>query len=84
MKKSITRLGALAAASMLVLAGCAEAPTETTGGESSESSAAAENTAAADDAASEDATADEAAPAGDNADFKACMVSDFGGFSTLR
>ena len=80
MKKSITRLGALAAASMLVLAGCAEAPTETTGGEGSESSAAAEDTAAADDAASEDATASEAAPAGDNADFKACMVSDFGGF----
>ncbi len=67
MKKSLTKAGALAAATLLALSACAQPPSESSsspkgGGESS-------------------------APAGDKSGgaegdkkFKACMVSDFGGF----
>lgn len=68
MKKSLFKLASVIGVSALVLAGCAEAPDTTPG----------EPTTAA--TPSDDATVEEtegAAPAGD---FKACMVSDAGGF----
>ncbi|RMB58399.1 BMP family lipoprotein [Tessaracoccus antarcticus] len=68
MKKSLLKLASVIGASALVLAGCAEAPNTTPG----EPTAAVSPTDATSMAPS-----DSAAPA---ADFKACMVSDAGGF----
>ncbi|RRD46663.1 BMP family protein [Tessaracoccus sp. OH4464_COT-324] len=66
MKKSIIKVGALATASLLALAACAQPPSATT----SESPKA-----------SGSATASESAgTSGAKSDFKACMVSDAGGF----
>ncbi len=69
MKKSLLKLASVIGVSALVLAGCAEAPETTTPGEPT---AAVSPT----DGASVEPT-DSMAPA---ADFKACMVSDAGGF----
>ena len=67
--KKITQLGALAAASLLVLSACAEPPAETTN--------ASKSPAASSDASS---SADDSGDKGNTENFKACMVSDFGGF----
>ncbi len=70
MKKSLMRVGALAAASLLALSACAEPPAENTAAPTNDASATAGESSAPAETESE-AT---------NADFKACMVSDFGGF----
>ena len=73
MKKSILRVGALAAASMLALSACAEAPdTDPTADPGDDATTAAEDPT--------DAETDAPEPDGEAVDFKACMVSDFGGF----
>ena len=66
--KTITKIGALAAASLLALSACAEPPAETTN--------ASNSPAASSDASSSEGSGDK----GDSKNFKACMVSDFGGF----
>ena len=62
MTKSLLKLASIAAASVLALSACAQAPTTNPTAEGSRSSTAAPGSQA---------------PA---SDFKACMVSDFGGF----
>lgn len=69
MKKSLLKLASVIGASALVLAGCAEAPDTETPGETTAVSTPS-------DGASMEET-EGAEPAGD---FKACMVSDAGGF----
>lgn len=71
MKNSLLRVGALAAASLLALSACAEPPAENTAAPSNDASATAGESSAPAETESETAA---------NADFKACMVSDFGGF----
>jgi basic membrane protein A and related proteins len=67
-KKSLLRVGAVAAASLLSLSACAEPPAENTAAPApADSSAAVESSAPAE-------------TEGEATDFKACMVSDFGGF----
>lgn len=68
MKKSLTRVGALAAASLLALSACAQPPAETT------------SSAPADSKSSEASTEEGKGSTGDEKKFKACMVSDSGGF----
>lgn len=70
MKKSLLKLASVIGASAIVLAGCAEAPTTATPGDPT--SAASQSVDP-----SMEASTDASAPA---ADFKACMVSDAGGF----
>lgn len=65
--RRMTTFAALGAAATLVLSACGDAPEDDT------------DTPAGDDTAATD-TADEPAAGGDSADFKACMVSDAGGF----
>ncbi len=65
MKKSLTRVGALAAASLLALSACAQPPSETT------SSPAPGGSESASAATGGESTGEK---------FKACMVSDSGGF----
>ena len=67
--KKITQLGALAVASLLALSACAEPPSET--------SSPGSSTAASGDASS---ASKDSGDKGDSKKFKACMVSDFGGF----
>lgn len=68
----VFKIAAVSAAAVMVLAACGEAPPEETETDPP-ASAPADN--------SDDTTATEdAAPAEDNSDFKACMVSDAGGF----
>ncbi len=69
MKKSLLKLASVIGASALVLSGCATAPETTTPGEPTEA------VSPTDDASME--TSEGTEPAGD---FKACMVSDAGGF----
>ncbi|MGC1208307.1 MAG: BMP family ABC transporter substrate-binding protein, partial [Ornithinimicrobium sp.] len=67
--RQVIKLAAVSAAATLVLAACGDAPDEeepASGG--------------SDPAASSDDAGESAAPAGDAADFQACMVSDAGGF----
>ena len=64
MTKSLLKLASLAAISSLLLSACAEAPTTT-------------SSSPAGSAPASSATGDATAASGD---FKACMVSDFGGF----
>lgn len=77
MKKSILRVGALAAASLLALTACAEAPTE-----DPTAAPGDDATTATADATDEETEAPEEteSPDGEAVDYKACMVSDFGGF----
>ncbi len=70
MKKSLLKLASVIGASAIVLAGCAEAPTTATPGDPT--SVASQSV----DPSMEASTDASAAPA----DFKACMVSDAGGF----
>lgn len=65
--KKITQAGALVAASLLALTACAEPPSETT-------------TTPGSEAPSSSTSASESAGKSGAEDFKACMVSDFGGF----
>ncbi|MFT3887391.1 MAG: BMP family ABC transporter substrate-binding protein [Arachnia sp.] len=67
MKKSMLSFLALASASALALAGCAEPPSQTTNTPGTGGSKPASSPTATD-------------PAPSGADFKACMVSDAGGF----
>lgn len=67
--KKITQLGAFAVASLLALSACAEPPAETTN--------ASKSPAASADASS---SSDDSGDKGNTENFKACMVSDFGGF----
>ncbi len=67
--RQVIKFAAVSAAATLVLAACGDAPDEeepASGG--------------SDPAASSDDAGESAAPAGDAADFQACMVSDAGGF----
>lgn len=68
----VFKIAAVSAAAVMVLAACGEAPPEET---ETETPAAAPADNGDDTTATEDA-----APAQDNSDFKACMVSDAGGF----
>lgn len=73
----VFKIAAVSAAAVMVLAACGEAPDE-----ESETDTAAEADAG-DDGGSETGDAGEeteAAGGGDNSDFKACMISDAGGF----
>lgn len=70
MKKSMLKLASVIGVSALVLAGCAEAPTTTTPGDTT-----AATTPSGDPSMAESTGGTE--PKGD---FKACMVSDAGGF----
>ena len=68
----VFKIAAVSAAAVMVLAACGEAPPEEEETESASPAAPADN--------GDDTTATEdAAPAEDNSDFKACMVSDAGG-----
>ncbi|RRD51454.1 BMP family protein [Arachnia propionica] len=67
MTKSLLKFATLAAAGALALTSCAQAPTSTPSG----------STAASGSASASSSTGGGEAPTGD---FKACMVSDFGGF----
>lgn len=75
MKKSLLRVGAIAAVSAFALSACAEPPAD-------DAPTAGEETTDAGNGASESETASEGTGegTGGDADFKACMVSDFGGF----
>ncbi|USQ77207.1 BMP family ABC transporter substrate-binding protein [Ornithinimicrobium cryptoxanthini] len=69
----VFKIAAASAAAVMVLAACGEAPSEDNETEAASPAAPADN--------NDDTTATEdAAPAEDNSDFKACMVSDAGGF----
>ena len=70
MKKSLLKLASVIGVSALVLAGCAEAPETTTPGD----------TVAASTPAGGETTAETSEGTEPAADFKACMVSDAGGF----
>ena len=73
--RRVLKLAALGAAATLSLAACGQAP------DSAESTTTSETSAdAGDTSTAEDTAADTEAAGGDNADFKACMVSDSGGF----
>ncbi|MDO5736092.1 MAG: BMP family ABC transporter substrate-binding protein [Propionibacteriaceae bacterium] len=69
MKKSLLKLASVIGVSALVLAGCAEAPNATPG-----------ETTAASTPAEGDPSMDSTDGTGAAGDFKACMVSDAGGF----
>ncbi len=71
MKKSLFKLASVIGVSALVLAGCAEAPETTTPGDTPAVSTPAEGETSAAETPEETAAA---------TDFKACMVSDAGGF----
>ncbi len=74
----VFKIAAMSAAAMLVLAGCGEAPDEDT-----ETTSDTEADAGSDEGSetgSDDTEQTEAAGGGDNSDFKACMISDAGGF----
>lgn len=73
MKKTLFKLAAVLGASALALTACAEAPPETTTEPSVSDTVAEEPT-------TEETTAEEATPSATTSDFKACMVSDSGGF----
>ncbi|RIK17533.1 MAG: BMP family ABC transporter substrate-binding protein [Acidobacteria bacterium] len=73
--RRVLKLAALGAAATLSLAACGQAPDSAESTTTSETSADAGDTSTAEDTAE-----DTEAAGGDNADFKACMVSDSGGF----
>lgn len=79
MKKTMLKLAAVLGASVLALTACAEAPPETTTEPSVSDTVAEEPTT--EETAGEEPTAEETTDATNAAtDFKACMVSDSGGF----
>ncbi|QDO87969.1 BMP family ABC transporter substrate-binding protein [Ornithinimicrobium ciconiae] len=78
----VFKIAAVSAAAVLVLAACSDAPDEDTETTDTETSADAGDggDATADDTGQTDDGSDQTAVAGDMADFKACMISDAGGF----
>lgn len=79
MRVSLKMAGVLTAGA-LALSACGEAPEES-GGSTSKSVSAASSDAASSAPAGDSSGSEEAAPAGEvNKDYKACMVSDSGGF----
>lgn len=83
MKKSLVRVSALAVAALLGLSACAEAPTQTQTpdpGTSPTGGTTDGGTDGATDDATDKPTDDATEGGGDGGDYKACMVSDFGGF----
>ncbi|WP_238146599.1 BMP family lipoprotein [Ornithinimicrobium murale] len=70
----VFKIAAVSAAAVMVLAACGDAPDEETETTSDTDNAADEGEQTGDD------ESEETAAGGDNSDFKACMISDAGGF----
>ena len=73
--RRVLKLAALGAAATLSLSACGQAPDSADSTTTNDAAAGDSDSTATDDAAE-----DTEAAGGDNADFKACMVSDSGGF----